>query len=444
MPIILIDSLISISVPINKNCQHANTILSGFSGLSNDQCNLKLSNKVCCALVNFQSIQTKSHQVKDYIIDHDIDIFFITETWVHDNLRDALILSAATPPGFTYLSFPRLNRRGGGIAVFHWKCLKINLLMEHHSDACEAVELVVKLGSNHLNVVIVYRAPSLSFPLFLNLMRDIFGHLVTSSQRRLLCVGDFNIHMDNEHEHNTKVFKSLLDEFGLKQHVNVPTHKFGHILDLVITDQAYPNLLLSNGPLIEGYVESDHVPLRFHISWMKPAKPSKSINYRRWKTLNKEAFNADLRAACLTYDLACDTNALVKFYNTLNAVLEKHLPLKHKVVTEHANCPYYNDIIRSCKTERRRLERRWRRTQAQNDRQNYVNKCKEINDLLSKAKADYYKYSWLIVAMIIKLFSRLSMSYCIEMQVKFSLMLQGCNLISLKRLMTSLLIKLTW
>ena len=264
--------------------------------------------------------------------------------------------------------------------------------MEHHSDACEAVELVVKLGSNHLNVVIVYRAPSLSFPLFLNLMRDIFGHLVISSQRRLLCVGDFNIHMDNEHDHKTKAFKSLLDEFGLKQHVNVPTHKFGHILDLVITDQAYPNLLLANGPLIEGYVESDHVPLRFHISWMKPAKPSRSIKYRRWKTLNKEAFNADLRAACLTYDLACDTNSLVKFYDdTLSAVLEKHLPLKQKVVTEHANCPYYNDIIRSCKTERRRLERRWRRTQAPNDRQNYVNKCKEINDLLSKAKADYYK-----------------------------------------------------
>ena len=264
--------------------------------------------------------------------------------------------------------------------------------MEHHSDACDTVELVVKLGSNHLNVVVVYRAPSLSFPLFLNLMRDIFGHLVTSSQRRLLCVGDFNIQMDNEHDHKTKAFKSLLDEFGLKQHVNVPTHKFGHILDLVITDQAYPNLLLANGPLIEGYVESDHVPLRFHISWMKPAKPSKSIKYRRWKTLNKEAFNADLRAACLTYDLACDTNALVKFYdNTLNAVLEKHLPLKQKVVTEHANCPYYNDIIRSCKTERRRLERHWRRTQAPNDRQNYVNKCKEINDLLSKAKADYYK-----------------------------------------------------
>ena len=157
----------------DNNCQLANIIVSGSSGPSNNQHNFKLSNQVCCALANVQSIQTKSHQVKDYIIDHDVDIFFITETWVPDNLRDAMILSAATPPGFAYLSFSRLNRRGGGIAVFHKKCLKINLLKELHSGACEAVELAFKLGSNQLNAEIVYRAPSLSFPLFLDLMRDI-------------------------------------------------------------------------------------------------------------------------------------------------------------------------------------------------------------------------------------------------------------------------------
>ena len=125
---------------------------------------------------------------------------------------------------------------------------------------------------------------------------------------------------------------------------------------------------------------------------MKPSKASKSIKYRRWKTLNKETFEADLKAACLTYDSACDTNAFVEFYNkTLNAILEKHLPLKEKVVTEHAYCPHYNDIIRSCKTERRRLEGRWRLTKDPNDRQNYVIKCREMNDLLLTAKADYYK-----------------------------------------------------
>ena len=105
----------------------------------------------------------------------------------------------------------------------------------------------------------------------------------------------------------------MLEEFGIKQHINVPTHKFGHVLDLVISDQSYPYLLLDNGPAIEGYVESDHFPLCFHISWMKPSKTSKSIKYVRWKTLNKETFKADLRATCLTYELACDTMLLLNF-----------------------------------------------------------------------------------------------------------------------------------
>ena len=94
--------------------------------------------------LSLDRIQTKYHcQVKDHIIDHDIHIFFITETWVHDDLWDALFLSATTPPGFACLRFPHLNQRGSGIGVFHKKSLKINLLKGHHSDACEAVELAV-------------------------------------------------------------------------------------------------------------------------------------------------------------------------------------------------------------------------------------------------------------------------------------------------------------
>ena len=87
------------------------------------------------------------------------------------------------------------------------KSLKIDLPKKHNSDACKHVELVVNLVSNHLNVVIVYRGPSLNFFLFLDSMRDIFG-LVTSSQRRLLCVGDFDIHMDNDHDHKTRSLKA--------------------------------------------------------------------------------------------------------------------------------------------------------------------------------------------------------------------------------------------
>ena len=127
-------------------------------------------------------------------------------------------------------SASRNVKQSSRIAVVHENCLKINLLNEGHFWSS--------------------------------------GYFRSGASIMCWC---FNVYTDNEHGHKTKAFKSLFDEVGLKQHVNVPIYKFGHVLDLVKTDQPYPNLLLENGPPIEGYVKSVHVPLRFHISWMKPA-----------------------------------------------------------------------------------------------------------------------------------------------------------------------------
>ena len=116
------------TIPINNNCQLANAIMPGFLVHLNDQLNSKLSNQVCCILANFQSIQTKSLQVKDYIIDHDIDILFINWTWVHDNLRDALIVSAATPFWFCKPQFSLSKSKRMWNCCVSQKSLKIDLL----------------------------------------------------------------------------------------------------------------------------------------------------------------------------------------------------------------------------------------------------------------------------------------------------------------------------
>ena len=51
----------------------------------------------------------------------------------------------------------------------------------------------------------------------------------------LMIVGDFNINIDDRNSPLTKTFIQLLDEYGMTQHVNTPTHKNGHTLDLFIT-----------------------------------------------------------------------------------------------------------------------------------------------------------------------------------------------------------------
>ena len=95
----------------------------------------------------------------------------------------------------------------------------------------------------------------------------------------------------------------------------------------------------------------------------------------------------------LTADRATsDVNIMVDVYNqTLKSCLDDLLPARSKTITEHFNCPCYNDEIRAAKQCRRKLERQWRKSRSDHHRALYVNQCKFVTTLLKRAKAEYYQ-----------------------------------------------------
>ena len=83
---------------------------------------------------------------------------------------------------------------------------------------------------------------------------------------------------------------------------------------------------------------------------------------------------------------------MVDVYNqTLKSCLDDLLPVRYKTITEHFNCPFYNDEIRAAKQCRRKLERQWRKSRSDHHRALYVNQCKFVTTLLKRAKAEYYQ-----------------------------------------------------
>ena len=46
------------------------------------------------------------------MIDSEIDIYVVTETWLRE--RDAVVLSALIPPGYSFKNVPRTPERTGG------------------------------------------------------------------------------------------------------------------------------------------------------------------------------------------------------------------------------------------------------------------------------------------------------------------------------------------
>lgn len=67
--------------------------------------------------LNVRSLNKKTDLFYDIILDKELVVFCISETWHQQN--DFLNLNLCTPPGFTYLDKPRAIGKGGGLAVVY-------------------------------------------------------------------------------------------------------------------------------------------------------------------------------------------------------------------------------------------------------------------------------------------------------------------------------------
>ncbi len=79
----------------------------------------------------------------------------------------------------------------------------------------------------------VYRPPGHHTD-FIKKFADFLSELVLAADK-VLIVGDFNIHVDNEKDALGSAFIDILNSIGVKQHVSGPTHRRNHTLDLILS-----------------------------------------------------------------------------------------------------------------------------------------------------------------------------------------------------------------
>jgi hypothetical protein len=212
------------------------------------------------------------------------------------------------------------------------------------------------------------------------------SHLITGG--KLLVLGDFNLHLDNLHDVDAKKFRELLFSLDLQQHVNMPTHQRGHILDLVITRSCEPLIQnLQSHPA----VVSDHCPLIFQCNINKPAAVKKAVSFRKTKTIDTDAFKADLEKSPLILCPADNIAQLVLQYNdALAAILDKHAPLITQEVFVRPNSPWYTKELANAKQHRRQIERRWMKSRLAVHLETLKSERVHVNKLYKEAKSSFY------------------------------------------------------
>ncbi|XDV17969.1 hypothetical protein PO909_023757 [Leuciscus waleckii] len=72
---------------------------------------------VRAALLNARSVTNKTFVLNDFISTRELDIFFLTETWIKPGDNSAF--SELLPPGYSFLNTPRVTSRGGGLATVY-------------------------------------------------------------------------------------------------------------------------------------------------------------------------------------------------------------------------------------------------------------------------------------------------------------------------------------
>lgn len=213
-------------------------------------------------LWNAQSICNKTNLTCDQILEKNVDIAFISETWLRDG--DSVVLGEICPPGFSVLSVPRnTDSRGGGIAAIHRSNLKLQNISETLPEA-SSFEFAL-FCTAQVNFLVIYRPPSASYTTFLEEFEESLS-CADLLPNRLVVMGDFNFHMDCRSKSEVRSFNSLLTSLNYKQLVQGPTHRLGHTLDLVIvkdTDTIIQSCLMDQTALSDHFMICLDLDLHF-------------------------------------------------------------------------------------------------------------------------------------------------------------------------------------
>ena len=349
-------------------------------------------------------MNNKALSVADFVIENSIDVLALTETWLGAG-TDQLVLNDLTPPGYGFHHIPRQDgRRGGGVGVLFRSSLSLKVTSStadrkysqfEHIDAC--------LGNQDcdMKLCVVYRPPpsranKLKLSEFFEEWPKYLEKLSTSPTEMII-TGDLNFHLDLPSHPDTLRFNSILESYGLKQHVSKPTHVSGHTLDVVITRESCT--LLKVTPSVSdpglgdanGRSTGDHCAILFQIRLNKPPKVRKKVTYRKLKEIQVPDFKTSVAESPVLRDISTSLEEMVETYNRgLRDIVDSYAPLCSKIITLRPNTAWYSEALRDAKREKRRRERIWRRSKLTVHKELFKDQCRVVNKCLYTAKQSYF------------------------------------------------------
>ena len=265
-------------------------------------------------------------------------------TWLHCVLLSSRLWGATS--------------RGGGIA-FTVK----NSLQKHisntasfpcHLTSFDAAQLTLTVNPERIRVFCVYRPPhgkrnKLTDTMFFDQLPNFLEHC-DGLTGKLITMGDFNFHFELYDNPNARKLHEVIEIFSLNQSVSKPTHKQGHLLNLLF--HRHDENLLRSTKLDHG-LTSDHIAFRCELSIAKTVVSFELVSFQSNSKNNTASFKQGIA------DSIIPRKPLPVLNNKLYAISIKHDPIRRRKFLHRKPTSWYNcmaDQLRALKRERRRAE----------------------------------------------------------------------------------------
>lgn len=343
--------------------------------------------RLVLGITNARSVCNKCLEVRELTLDSALDVLCITETWLHGDIRDDPIITELTPDGFKFEHVPRMTR-GGGVGVLLRDELSATNRTKWEMQSMECLDMTLPTKPP-TRLITVYRPPLSSFGTFLSEMDNLMSAVIMCGGH-LVVTGDFNAHVDTAALNtDAHAFVQLMDSYGLDQLVQNSTHIAGHTLDLIFIRSP-----ADISPVVEviDVCLSDHMLVKCCLQLPKPSKPRRKISYRRIKAIDRETFKADIRESDLCtvqYQSSTADLCAEDYFSVMSDIVDRHAPLSNIVIPDR-QCVWYNSDIRAVKQTRRAAERRWRKSGLQVDKLQFIEKKKQVMQMMNRARSEFY------------------------------------------------------
>lgn len=333
---------------------------------------------------NARSLRNKIDELRIMLLNEEIDIIAITETYIDTNNID--FTHEYQINSYKLYHKDRVGKRGGGVLLY----IKENICsLEVQIPSNNSELLCVKINNKDIdiNVVVVYRRPTHTYQEDIDLYNNLEK---TLSTKETLIIGDFNlpnIHwgdVKGSGHASEKMTEFIKDNF-LYQLVQKPT-RGDNILDLVIT--THENLIsdLEVGELISN---CDHNIVRLQINMSHTNSTSETFipnyNMADFNSLRNDLKDINLHLEGLTNI----DDTWEKFKEIFMSAQKKHIPMR-KRHSKKINKPLWYDInISRAIRERNRLYNLKRETKNNTICKQYLAARRKVKSLIKTAKRNY-------------------------------------------------------